>query len=166
MLEERRFINIYPKTLGMLVSSLSLTHTIHITGFLKLRGAVGCTHREKRCLRCQGLPGSLALTSENVQALKLGQMRMISKVLLDVPTTKKVKPLISWLGVQGEVNGARTTKHHSLTPLLPSVCREQRCSRTPWPSISHRPHPALLWKHTLCWVSLTTQPQQDPSPFR
>lgn len=67
------YINIHPKTLGMLVSSLSLTHTIHITGFLKLRGAVGCTHSKIRCLCYQGLPNSLALTSENIQALKPGQ---------------------------------------------------------------------------------------------
>lgn len=57
----------------MLVSSLSHTHNSNITGFLKLRDAVGCTHSKIRCLCCQGLSSFHALTSENVQALKPGQ---------------------------------------------------------------------------------------------
>lgn len=72
MLKGRWFINIHPKTLGMLVSSLSFTHNSH-QRFLKLGDAVGCTHGEIRCPCCQGLPSSLALTSENAQALKAGQ---------------------------------------------------------------------------------------------
>lgn len=43
---------------------------------------------------------------------------------------RQVKSFICWLGVQGEVHGARTAKHHSLTPLPQCLQRTEVLQNT------------------------------------